>query len=52
MSPYNYTTEMNTGTQNGTKSTTDGPITVGSQYGKPYGFQVARDIRLGLHITF
>jgi len=52
MSPYNYTTEMNTGTQNGTKSTTDGPITVDSQYGKPYGYQVARDIRLGLHITF
>jgi len=28
------------------------PLTINSQYGKPYLYQVARNIRLGLHITF
>jgi len=29
-----------------------GPITVSSQYGKPYLFQQSRNIRLQLHFTF
>ena len=29
-----------------------GPITVSSQYGKPYLYQSARSIRLQLHFTF
>ncbi len=29
-----------------------GPITVNSQYGKPYLFQLSRNIRLGLRFTF
>jgi hypothetical protein len=49
MSPYDYTAEMNTGTLNGTGT---GPITIDSMYGKPYEYQVARNIRLGLHINF
>lgn len=49
MSKYDYTAAMNTGSLNGTKT---GPITVDSQYGKPYGYQVPRNIILGLHITF
>ena len=52
MAPYNYTTEMNTGSMNGTKSSSNGPITIDSQYGQPYGWQVPRNIRLGLHVTF
>jgi len=52
MSKYDYTSYMNTGANNGTKHTTNGPITVDSQYGKPYGYQVSRNIRLGLHVTF
>ena len=39
--PYNWKSLMNT----------DG-VTVDSQYGKPYEFQVARNIRLQLHYTF
>jgi hypothetical protein len=49
MSKYNYTAAMNNGAQNGTGT---GPITVNSWYGKPYEYQQARNIRLGLHITF
>jgi hypothetical protein len=49
MSKYDYTAAMNNGAQNGQGS---GPITVDSQYGKPYAYQQARNIRLGLHITF
>jgi len=33
-------------------STAGGPITVSSQYGKPYEYQLARNIRLELHYTF
>jgi hypothetical protein len=29
-----------------------GPITVNSQNGKPYLYQLTRNIRLGLHFTF
>ena len=29
-----------------------GPITINSQYGKPYFFQLSRNIRLGLRFTF
>ena len=48
-SKYDYTAEMNNGNFNGTGS---GPITIDSQYGKPYQFQVPRNIILGAHITF
>jgi hypothetical protein len=50
MAPYNYTQAMNTGADNGTP--TGGPITIDSQYGKPYEYQVARNVILGMHITF
>jgi hypothetical protein len=36
---------------NKTLLNTDG-ITINSQYGKPYEFQVARNIRLQFHYTF
>jgi hypothetical protein len=49
LTKYDYVADMNDGTQNGTGS---GPITVNSQYGKPYEYQQPRNIRLGLHITF
>ncbi len=49
MSKYNYTSEMNSGAYNGTGT---GPITIDSMYGKPYEYQQARNIRLGLHVTF
>jgi hypothetical protein len=52
MSKYDYTAAMNTGSLNGTKNTTAGPITIDSQYGQPYLYQATRNIRLGLHITF
>jgi len=52
MSKYDYTAYMNTGADNGTKHTTDGPITVNGWYGKPYEYQTPRNIRLGLHINF
>jgi hypothetical protein len=29
-----------------------GPITTSSQYGKPYLYQIARNVRLAVHITF
>jgi hypothetical protein len=49
MTPYNYTTLMN-GAPTGVGG--NGPLTVDSQYGKPYLYQQARSIRLGLHFTF
>jgi hypothetical protein len=52
MSKYDYTAAMNTGVDNGTKHTTDSAITVNSQYGMPYMYQQARNIRLALHFTF
>ncbi len=52
MSKYDYTAAMNSGSLNGTRSTTHGPITVDGLYGQPYGYQVPRNIILGLHITF
>jgi len=45
MNKYDYVADMNSG--NG-----GGPITVSSQYGKPYRFQLARGIILAAHITF
>ncbi|MFZ1084807.1 MAG: carboxypeptidase regulatory-like domain-containing protein [Terracidiphilus sp.] len=50
MSKYDYTAAMNTGADNGTPN--GGPITINGQYGKPYFYQQARNIRLGLHFTF
>jgi hypothetical protein len=50
MSKYDYTLAMNNGADNGTP--TGGPITIDSQYGKPYEYQQPRNIRLGLHFTF
>jgi len=44
---YNYVAEMNQAFSAGGT-----PLTINSQYGKPYLYQVARNIRLGLHITF
>ena len=49
MSKYDYTAAMNNGALNGQGG---GPITVDSLYGKPYGYQQPRNIRLGLHYTF
>jgi hypothetical protein len=49
MSKYDYVAAMNTGSLNGTGT---GPITIDSQYGKPFGWQVPRNIILGAHITF
>jgi hypothetical protein len=49
MSKYDYTASMN-GPNNGTP--TGGPITVNSQYGKPYWYQQPRNVRLALHFTF
>jgi len=48
-SKYDYVAGMNSSPAglNGT-----GPITVSSQYGKPYLFQQSRNIRLQLHFTF
>jgi hypothetical protein len=48
-SAYDYTAAMNTGSLNGTKTH---PITLDSQYGKTFAYQVPRNIILGAHITF
>jgi hypothetical protein len=48
MTPYNYVALMNSAISNGT----GGPLTINSQYGKPYLYQLSRNIRLGLHFTF
>ncbi|HUN84919.1 MAG TPA: carboxypeptidase regulatory-like domain-containing protein [Terracidiphilus sp.] len=45
LSGYNYSAAMNSGPGGG-------PITIDSQYGKPYEYQLARNIILGLHINF
>ncbi len=44
--PYNISALMNASASSG------GPLTVNSQYGKPYLFQLPRNIRLGLKFTF
>jgi Carboxypeptidase regulatory-like domain len=49
MSPYNAIAEANASPLG---STAGGPVTVNSQYSKPYLYQVSRNIRLGLHFTF
>jgi hypothetical protein len=46
MTPYNYLTDMNS------SNNLTGPITANSQYGKPYLYQLSRNIRLGAHFTF
>lgn len=43
--PYDYTSLMNAGNAGG-------PITVNSEYGKPYLYQLSRNIRLAVHFTF
>ncbi|MGA2889575.1 MAG: TonB-dependent receptor [Terracidiphilus sp.] len=48
MHAYNYTALMNASASN----PNGGPLTVNSQYGKPYLYQLARNVRLGLHFTF
>ena len=48
-SKYDYTALMN-GSPLGSPG--GGPITVNSQYGKPYLYQLSRNIRLGVHFTF
>jgi hypothetical protein len=52
MHPYNYTALMNASPPNSGGLGGGGPITVSSQYGKPYLFQTSRNIRLALHFTF
>jgi hypothetical protein len=49
MTPYNITAGMNASDLG---STGGGPITVHSQYAKPYLYQQTRNIRLALHFTF
>jgi hypothetical protein len=44
---YNWVNSMNT-----EGPVAGGPITINSLYGKPYLFQLSRNTRLGLHITF
>lgn len=46
--PYNLQAVLN----NAPTSAGTGPITLNSQYGKPYLFQISRNIRLGLRFTF
>jgi hypothetical protein len=46
MSTYDYTALMNS------RHGAGKPITLDSWYGKPYAYQVSRNIRLGLHFTF
>jgi len=49
MTAYNYTAAMNASDLG---SPAGGPITINSQYGKPYLYQLARNVRLALHFTF
>ena len=49
ISKYDYAAAMNNGAQNGTGT---GPITVDGLYGKPYLYQLSRNIILGAHFTF
>lgn len=48
--PYNVQTVLNT--SGFLNANAGGPITINSQYGKPYLFQLSRNIRLGLKFTF
>ena len=49
MAKYDYVGGMNASPLG---STAGGPITINSQYGKPYLYQLSRNIRLGFHFTF
>jgi len=49
-SPYNLASLLNNAPTNPTAA--GGPLTVNSQYGKPFLFQLPRNIRLGLRFTF
>ena len=49
MNKYNYLAEMNASPLG---SSAGGPITINSEYGKPYLYQLSRNIRLGIHFTF
>jgi hypothetical protein len=49
MSKYDYANTMRNSFWG---STAGGPITINSEYGKPYLFQLSRNIRLGAHFTF
>ncbi len=48
--PYDVSALLNNAPTNPTPA--GGPLTVNSQYGKPYLFQLSRNIRLGLRFTF
>jgi carboxypeptidase family protein len=48
--PYSLAPLLNNAPSNPT--TAGGPLTVNSQYGKPFLFQLPRNIRLGLRFTF
>jgi hypothetical protein len=48
--PYNIAALMNAAPTNIVNK--NGPITVNSNYGQPYLYQVARTIRLGVKFTF
>lgn len=49
MAKYDYVGAMR---QSDWGSTAGGPITINSEYNKPYLFQLSRNIRLGAHFTF
>ncbi len=49
---YDWKTLINTSCNGSCFSATGGPITINQQYGKPYLFQLSRNIRLGLRFTF
>lgn len=52
--PYNYAALLNGGTQGNTVNggLDGGTATVNSQYGKPYLYQLSRNIRMGVRFTF
>ena len=52
MTKYDPVALMNTAAYGSGGLGGSGPITVSSQYGKPYLYQSARSIRLQLHFTF
>jgi len=52
MHPYDFAALMNAAPHGSGGSGGGGPITVSSQYGKPYLYQLSRNIRLQLHFTF
>lgn len=49
--PYDYVAGMNSIRSN-VHGQFAGPMTINSAYGQPYLYQVARNIRLGVHFTF